>query len=107
MAGKQSSLGIAALLAGVVLFATSGASMAGTSAPFYFVDQNGNQQSLYTDTRCNGVRGDCVGFGKYCGTSYYSSSYTLKQAKKDWAYRGYIGIRQNSGKYQVICKLEK
>lgn len=107
MTKKQSSLAIVAVLAGVALFTAPGVSIAGTSAPFYFVDQNGNQQSLYTDTRCNGVRGDCVGFGKYCGNSYYSSSYTLKQGKKDWAYRGYIGIRQNSGKYQVICKLEK
>ena len=107
MTKKRNSLAMTVLLAGAVLGATPMASLAGTSAPFYFVDQNGNEQGLYTDTGCNGVRGDCVGFGEYCGTRFYSSSYTLKQGKKDWAYRGYIGIRQNSGNYPVICKLEK
>ncbi|MGJ8527252.1 hypothetical protein [Maritalea sp.] len=107
MALKQRVVGIVALLAGATLFVAPSTSFAGTSAPFYFVDQNGNEQALYTDEACNGVMGSCVGFGHYCGTGFYSSSYTLEQGRKDWDYRGYIGIRQNSGNYGVVCKLEK
>lgn len=107
MVATKRSRGIVALLAGALVCVAPVASLAGTSAPFYFVDQNGNQQALYTDTNCNGVSGSCVGFGNYCGVGFYSSPYTLEQGRKDWAYRGYIGIRQNSGKYEVVCKLEK
>lgn len=107
MVATKKSLGIVALLAGTMVCVAPAASLAGTSAPFYFVDQNGNQQALYTDENCNGVMGGCVGFGHYCGVGFYSSPYSLEQGRKDWAYRGYIGIRQNSGNYEVVCKLEK
>lgn len=96
-----------ALLVGAMLCVAPNVGMAGTSAPFYFVDQNGNQQGLYTDENCNGLMGGCVGFGHYCGVGFYSSPYSLEQGRKDWAYRGYIGIRQNSGNFEVVCKLEK
>lgn len=98
---------IISLFAGAWVCAAPASSLAGTSAPFYFVEQNGNQQGLYTDTRCNGIQGSCVGSGRYCNTNFYSSTYTLDQGKKNWAYRGYIGIRQISRSFGVVCKLEK
>ncbi|WP_412050723.1 hypothetical protein ACK6D9_04045 [Hoeflea sp. Naph1] len=107
MAGNQNSLKKLAFLGGALLCALSTASLAGTSAPYYFGDHAGNVQGLYTDTRCNGLPSGCVGFGRYCNMDFYSNSYARKKAKETWQYKGYIGIRQNSGNHPVVCELKK
>jgi hypothetical protein len=107
MSRKHNTLRKSSLLVGVVLFAVSVASPSFAKEPYYFVDDNSNTQALYTNASCNGVESSCVGFGDYCGTRFYSSSYSLEQARELWKYKGYINIRQNSGNYEVVCALKK
>ncbi len=107
MNNKQNTLPKMALFTGVVLFAVSVVSPSIAKEPYYFVDDNANTQGLYTNTSCNNEENSCVSFGKYCGTRFYSSSYSLKKGKKLWKNKGYINIRENSGKFKVICKLKK
>ena len=79
MKNKQNTARKMALLSGVMLFAASAASPSFAKAPYYFVDDNSNRHSLYTNTNCSGGESDCVSFGDYCGTSYSSSSIPLRR----------------------------
>lgn len=106
MTEKQKTQKMFVFVCGAFLSLVSTASQADTSAPFYFSDHAGNVQGLYTDTRCNGVSG-CKSFGRFCGTDFYSNSYAIDSANKTWQYKGFIGIRQNSGSYPVVCELKK
>jgi len=94
------------LLAGVAVFSVSLAGPSFAGSPFYFVDDAGNSDSLYTNASCDGAENTCVGFAYACGTQFYSSSIQFENGKDTLRYKGRIAIRQNSGNYEVVCVIE-
>ena len=104
---EQNTLRKTSLFCAASLLAMSVASPSLAKAPYYFVDNNSNIQSLYDRPNCNGEQKSCVGFGDYCGIKFYSSRNALDKGKVSWKFNGRIDIRRYSGNVPIICKLRK